>query len=69
MAAATAPAAPDDGNGRAGKDEVDGTGKVEQGHSWIYLRDGSSLTKLLREELGVEVEGKYGEDDGNGRDR
>ena len=23
---------------------------------WIYLRDGSSLTDLLRKELGVEVE-------------
>ena len=28
-----------------------------KGGEWVYLRDGSTLTELLKEELGVEVEG------------
>ena len=64
-ASATAPPAHDDDDekGRGNKKEESGKGKVEQGCSWIYLRDGSSLTELLREELGVEVEVGYGEED------
>ena len=27
-----------------------------EGGKWVYLRDGSRLTELLREELGMELE-------------
>lgn len=42
------------GNGasRGGAGVVDEEGKG----GWVYLRDGSTLTGLLREELGVELE-------------
>lgn len=34
-----------------GMNDKEGSGKGD----WIYLRDGTSLTELLRKELGVEV--------------
>lgn len=33
----------------------------EKKGDWVYLRDGSSLTELLREELGVDVDFGNGE--------
>lgn len=72
VATAAAAAAPDDGQGRGGKEEVGGKGEVggkEEVGGWIYLRDGSSLTELLREELGVEVEvGDGREEEGDRRE-
>ena len=64
--ATTTPTPDNDKNVRSGKDE-DAVGdkgkdkrKAEQGScNWIYLRDGTSLTELLREELGVDIEVKY----------
>ena len=40
-------------DGSAGGGSFDGVGKGE----WMYLRDGSTLTGLLQEELGVGLEG------------
>lgn len=63
---ATASTAPDnEKRGSGGEEDVGGKykGKVDQGCHWIYLRDGSSLTELVREELGVDVEVGYGEED------
>ena len=36
-------------------------GKGEGQGEWVYLRDGSTLTGLLREELGVELENLLGD--------
>ncbi|KAL9105372.1 MAG: hypothetical protein Q9187_008722 [Circinaria calcarea] len=43
----------------SGGEEADDDGKAEghEGGRWVYLRDGSTLTGLLREELGVVLEG------------
>lgn len=41
------------------KDDGGGGGKGGKGR-WLYLRDGSGLTELLRVELGVELEGIEG---------
>lgn len=45
--------------------------KVEQagyGCNWIYLRDGTSLTELLREELGVDLEVEYESESESGKE-
>lgn len=38
--------------GGEGMHEKEGTGQGD----WVYLRDGSSLTELLRKELGITVD-------------
>ena len=35
--------------------EYGGAGDDGQGGKWVYLRDGSDLTSLLKQEVGVEV--------------
>lgn len=59
----TIPTTDKETKGRDSKEEeaVTGKGKVEKSCNWIYLRDGSSLTDLLREELEVDIEVEYGE--------
>ncbi|EXJ60816.1 hypothetical protein A1O7_04969 [Cladophialophora yegresii CBS 114405] len=47
---------------------VDGGDDGATGGKWIYLRDGSSLTELLKNELGVEITPGGGEDAHAGRD-
>jgi frataxin len=47
---------------------VDGGDDGSTGGKWIYLRDGSSLSELLKKELGVEVTPGGGEDTHQGRD-
>jgi len=35
-----------------GQNSKEGTGKAD----WVYLRDGSTLTELLQDEVGVDME-------------
>ncbi|ETI24335.1 iron donor protein CyaY [Cladophialophora carrionii CBS 160.54] len=47
---------------------VDGGDDGSTGGKWIYLRDGSSLSELLKSELGVEITPGGGEDAHGGRE-
>ena len=38
-------------------EDVDDGGDDGQGGKWVYLRDNSALTKLLHEEVGVNITG------------
>ena len=47
---------------------IDGGDDGSTGGKWIYLRDGSNLSELLKKELGVEVTPGGGEDAVAGKD-
>lgn len=38
-----------------GQDSKEGSGRGE----WVYLRDSSTLTSLIKEEIGVDMAGVY----------
>lgn len=42
-------------------DDADAAGDDGNGGRWIYLRDGSGLSELLRKEIGVVIESEDGE--------
>ena len=43
------------GDGGSGEGKSEGASGAEAGGKWIYLRDGSTLSGLLEEEVGVVV--------------
>jgi frataxin len=52
--------------GSVGADDADFAGDDGEGGKWIYIRDGSSLSELLKSEIGVVLptDAEGGEGDG-----